>query len=241
MDVTFLGVGEAFDPDEPNSCALIEADGFTLLIDCGHSTVGPIWRECPDPDRIDAIYVTHRHADHIVGLIPVLNRWDADGRRKHLTILSSEQVRGEVQTLLTAGSIPWDHRSPFPIRFALAGEANQIGPFACAFAPTTHSAPNHAIRLTHDGRTLAYSGDGRPTPHSAALYEGADLLLHECFMPERADHLPFHCDLPTASALAGPKRVGLYHIKAGERGAMRDAVKGDPRLFVPDAGTGLTV
>ena len=241
MDVTLLGVGEAFDADEPNSSVLVQADGYTLLIDCGHSVVAPLWRICPGAETVDAVYLTHHHADHVLGLIPVLDRWACDGRRKMLRIITSETGIGQIQALLDAGFIPWDDRSPFPIGFEAAHAGMEFGPLAAHFAPTTHALPNSAIRLDYAGRSFAYSGDGRPTPQSAALYDGADLLLHECFMPEKADHLPFHCDLPTVLRLGGVARIGLYHIKAGQRDAMRGAIRDYRHLFVPETGSRLTV
>lgn len=212
-----------------------------MLIDCGHSAVAPLWRTCPRPDAIDAIYLTHHHADHVVGLVPVLDRWASDGRRKPLQILTTQDGVGQLQALLTAGFVPWDDRSPFPIHFGNAQAMRHIGPFAASFAPTLHAAPNTAIRLEHGGRRFAYSGDGRPTPQSAALYAGVDLLLHECFVAQPAEDLPFHCDLPTVLALTRVDRIGLYHIKAGLRAAMRHAVTAHPHVFVPEAGTRLVV
>ena len=219
----------------------MEADGYRLLIDCGHSAVGPIWHACPGPDTVDAIYLTHQHADHVLGLLPVLDRWGYDGRRKPLDILTDEVNVRPLQALLTAGSVAFDDRSPFRVAFEPTRQTRQVGPFAASFAPTTHAVPNSAIRLDHAGRSFAYSGDGRPTPQSAALYRGVDLLLHECFLPTRADDVPFHCDLPTVLELAGVVRVGLYHIKAGQRAAARAAAQAHPGLFVPEAGDTLTV
>jgi ribonuclease BN (tRNA processing enzyme) len=143
--------------------------------------------------------------------------------------------------LFEASFIPTDPRSPFPVELRVVGEVGRIGPFEARTAPTQHGAPNHAIRLESNGRRLAYGGDGRPTEAALALYTDAQLLLHECFAPDAADGMPGHCDLPTLRAIAGPERIGLYHIRAGQRDTMRARVAGDPRLFVPDAGLRLTV
>lgn len=238
--ITLLGVGEAYDANEANSAALVEAAGFTLLIDCGHSAVPAIWRRCTDPDMIDTIYLTHHHADHVVGLLPVVERWISEKRRRALTILTTPRGIDQLRRLFTAGFIPLDGTTPFPITLRPAAETARLGPFALTVAPTTHAVPNHAIRLELDGSRLAYSGDGRPTAQSLALYADADLLLHECYVPDRSD-LPYHCDLPTVRAIVGPPRIGLYHIRAGDRDAMKARIADDPRLFVPDAGAQLTL
>jgi ribonuclease Z len=237
MRIELLGVGEAFDPDQPNSSALVEHGGFTLLIDCGHSVIPRLWRARPDPEAVDAIYFTHHHADHVLGLPSVLDCWHYGGRRRKLLIVTTAPGIEQLRQLLAALRV--DTR--YELEFAVSAEIDAIGPFAVRTALTDHAAPNYAIRLEAGGRRFAHSGDGRPTPESRALYADADLLLHECYEPRAAPEMTFHCDLPTVRTIAGPPRIGLYHIHAGMRGAMRDAIAGDPRLFVPEAGDVLEV
>jgi ribonuclease BN (tRNA processing enzyme) len=50
---------------------------------------------------------------------------------------------------------------------------------------------SHGFRVTHDGATLAYSGDSAPTDELAALARGADLFLCEATLADAAgDGLP---------------------------------------------------
>src|SRR4051794_29276145 len=100
MRIELLGVGEAFDAEEPNAAALVEQDGFTLLIDCGHSAVSQLWRARPDPDAVDAVYLTHHHADHVLGLPAVINRWEFDGRRRDLLIVTTPAGIALVQRII---------------------------------------------------------------------------------------------------------------------------------------------
>lgn len=226
MRITVLGVGEAFDPDQPNSAASVEQDGFTLLIDCGHSAVAPVWRATTDPDRVDALYLTHRHLDHVLGVPAALHRWDHGGRRKPLLVVATDPVIELVERMLALLDVEPD----YPIRYL--AQPPTIGPFASSYAPMIHSAPVHAIRLDH----FVWSGDGRPTPELKALAADADLLMQECWSPTAAPDAQYHCDLPTARAIQGPSRIGLYHVKAGARPALRAAIAGDARLFVPEPG-----
>ncbi len=229
--MTLLGVGEAFAP-EPNSSALVEASGFTLLIDCGHATPPALWRARPDPDVVDAIYLTHHHADHVLGLVPVIDRWAVDGRKRKLTIYTTiwgiEQLRRLFEAMTASVGA-------FPIGYEVTADTPRIGPYATRVAQTAHASPNYAIRLERNGKRLAWSGDGRPTPEALALYADADLLMHECYFTEE-DAAQYHCDLPTVRAISGPARIGIYHVRDGDRGAMRQALAGDPRLFLPEAG-----
>ena len=53
MKVTFLGVGEAFDDDNTNTCMLIEAAGRRMLVDCGATAPPSIWKQSERPDYLD--------------------------------------------------------------------------------------------------------------------------------------------------------------------------------------------
>lgn len=234
--VTLIGVGEAYDPAEPTSSALVEAAGFTLLIDCGHAAIQPLWRRVTDREQVDAIYVTHGHADHIMGLVLLMDRWVSEGRRKGIVFFSSAPNLALLQQLFSVMHLPTGPKSPFPVEFRDIAENAAIGPFAIAAAPTQHGGANHAIKLERAGRRLAYSGDGRPTDQSRQLYADADVLFHECYAPTEAQGTHGHADLPMIRSIAGPPRIGLYHIRAGYRDTMRTAVAGDARLFVPEAG-----
>lgn len=237
MRLELLGVGEAFDPEQPNSSALVEQDGFTLLIDCGHSVVPRLWRAVRDPDQVDAIFFTHHHGDHVLGLPPVVNLWHYQGRSKELLIATTPAGIEQLQRLIALMKV----EPPYPLRYVVASELPSIGPFGVTLALTQHAAPNYAIRLDAADRSLAWSGDGRPTAESRALYADVDLLMHECFEPQAAPENIYHCDLPTVRAIIGPRRVGLYHVQAGKRGEMKAAVAGDSRLFVPEAGDAIEI
>lgn len=241
MRVTVLGVGEASDPAFPNTSVLVEAAGFTLLVDCGHSVPPQLWRLAPEPDRIGAVYLTHHHPDHCFGLVPVLIRWHDDGRTAPLEIVTTRWGQGHVRRLCRLGMLDLDRLS-YPVGFRDSREVEAIGPFAAAFARTRHAAPNHAIRLEHGGRVLACSGDGRPTPAALALYHGADLLIHECYMAEADGPLRYHIDFAGLLAASdGAGRVAITHVRADQRAEVARRVAADPRLLLPEPGDVLEV
>lgn len=68
MDVKFLGVGGAFDPEWGSSSALIDAGrGQGILIDCGATTYGDL-RRTGLIDQVTHILITHCHDDHVGSL-----------------------------------------------------------------------------------------------------------------------------------------------------------------------------
>ncbi len=241
ITVSLNGVGEAFDPDEPNSSALVEAHGFTLLIDCGHSAVRALWQRHMHPDQIDAIYLTHHHADHVLGLVPLLDRFGFDGRRRRLVIHTTQWGINHLRRLFEIGFVRLDEKSPFPLEFRVAASGQAIGPFAVDLAPTIHAVATRAIMLSVDGRHFAWSGDGRPTDEALTLYRRAHVLMHECYAVTPDRNTPYHADLPMVSSIEGPERIGLYHIGVAMRDGVRHKVLGDKRLFFAETGMVLNV
>src|ERR1700691_6168256 len=68
MRVTVIGCAGSFPgPDSPASCYLFEAEGFHLVIDMGNGALGVLQRHA-ELFGIDAICVSHLHADHCVDL-----------------------------------------------------------------------------------------------------------------------------------------------------------------------------
>ncbi|MGQ9368368.1 MBL fold metallo-hydrolase [Azospirillum sp. ST 5-10] len=226
MDIRVLGVGEAADPDLPNSSVTVAADGFRVLVDCGHSVPPVLWRAHPGPDAVDAVVFTHHHPDHCFGLVPVLIRWTDQGRTGPLDVVTTRPGRRQLLQLLEAGSVDPDRGLSFPLRWHDVLETGRLGPFALATAPTRHALPNRALRFAHGGAVFAYSGDGRPTAESEALFRGADLLFHECYTVAPDPAQAFHAAFPMMADL--PERLGvgalrLYHVRADQRAALAAA------------------
>lgn len=75
MDVTFLDVGQG------DSIFIQTTNGKNILIDAGTQSAGEkvvSYLKEMDVGKLDLVIATHPHADHIGGLIPVLNNFKVD-------------------------------------------------------------------------------------------------------------------------------------------------------------------
>jgi ribonuclease BN (tRNA processing enzyme) len=93
VKVQFVGVGEAFDETLSNNSQILEWDNTRLLIDCGYSVPHALWKMHPEPEYLDAIYISHRHADHYFGLPSYLVRLAEDGRKRDIEIICSQELK----------------------------------------------------------------------------------------------------------------------------------------------------
>jgi len=64
--ITFIGTGEAFDPDRTNTSYLVENNGKSLLVDCGYDAPKSLARYLKNSGRglldvPDIVLITHEH------------------------------------------------------------------------------------------------------------------------------------------------------------------------------------
>lgn len=243
--LTFVGTGEATDPDLPNT-SLLYRGSLTVLLDCGYSVPPALWRMSADPDLLDAVWISHRHADHTFGLPAVLLAMRLAGRTRPLRLLGAPGTETWLRRLLRLSYPGVLTKALFPIEIhVLRPRAPlRLGGVTFRVARTAHSLPNLAIRIDDD-RSIAYSGDGAPTPASRRLYEGVDLLVHECFWPERpsvghagADEL-----LPLVRE-ADVGRLAIVHVAKEGREALTERInrwEPPPVVLLPSPGDTLEV
>ena len=188
-----LGVGDAFSALFYSSCLLVEAGDARLLVDCPHP-IRKILRESTearvDVGDIDAVVVTHLHADHSSGLegYGYFSHF-ALGRRARLLAHPSVTARlwdghlaAGMEHLLPVGAEAPDGKTLddyfeiVPLDFE---NAVHVGPFSIECRATIHHVPTTALRISAAGRTLGYSADTAFDESLIAWLSSADLVIHE--------------------------------------------------------------
>ena len=71
MELLMLGTGRAMVTRCYNTCFLLSENGSHLLVDGGggNGILAQLRRTGVSPDEIHTIYVTHKHLDHILGIL----------------------------------------------------------------------------------------------------------------------------------------------------------------------------
>lgn len=241
MIATILGCGEAFDERLPNTSILLEC-GRMLLLDCGYSAPPQVWKAVADPGAIDAIWISHAHADHYFGMPALLGRMWEDGRTKPLTIFSHAPVLDQLPVALDLGYKGLPTRYQYEVHYCAVQEGRPVefGGATLNFAHSTHSAPNYALRVEAGGKAFCYSGDGMFTEAGRTLFSGADLVVHEAYAFEK---LPIHADIPSLVELRERERIGrlaFVHVQRALRRSperiMELVAKSAAALSLPEPG-----
>ena len=99
LSAIFLGTGGSV-PSARRSTAsvLIARGGERLMFDCGEGTQRQLQRSL-GLAQVDEIYLTHFHADHILGLPGMLKTYDLTDRQEPLTIYGPRGLRDLFSTL----------------------------------------------------------------------------------------------------------------------------------------------
>jgi ribonuclease Z len=254
IEVVFLGVGEAFDETLPNTSILIRFDAenspIMLLVDCGFTAPPRLWKETSKPDFIDAIWISHFHGDHALGLPSLLIRAWEDGRSKPLLILGQKGMSAFTRQAIDLAYPGFYEKLAFPITFEEIEPGGNVDLLGLMFstAETNHSQRNLALRIDAGGKSIYYSGDGKPTPESMLLAQGCHLIIHEAFHMET--ELPTHGTVMGAIDIAkryGTSHLALVHIQRKARAqvlenleSLRD-LAGPVQVMVPEPGDRITL
>lgn len=100
LEVTLLGTGGSMPLKNRHlSSCMLRSNGSSILIDCGEGTQIAI-KECGLTFKpIDAIFITHFHADHVSGLPGLLLSMGNEGRTERVTIIGPIGVQRVVNSL----------------------------------------------------------------------------------------------------------------------------------------------
>jgi ribonuclease BN (tRNA processing enzyme) len=231
MRLTVVGCAGSFPgPDSAASCYLLEAEGFRLVVDLGNGALGTLQRYAGLFD-IDAICLSHLHADHCVDLYSyaIARAYAPDGPREPIPVYGPAGTCERIGLIHGPGG---DDGLMKRFSFAtLVPGTIEIGPFRVTAAHVNHPVETFGFRFGHGGRSVAYSGDTGESQELVPLARDADVFLCEAAFLDQPD-LPSDLHLSALQAAryaarAGAGKLVLTHLVAwNERSASLDEAAG---------------
>ncbi|MBU3904844.1 MAG: ribonuclease Z [Nanoarchaeota archaeon] len=94
IEITFLGTGAAVPtPKRNHSAVLLHYSGEYILFDCGEGTQVQLQKAKVSPLKISKIFISHWHADHFAGLIPLIETLHLEKRKEALEVYGPNASR----------------------------------------------------------------------------------------------------------------------------------------------------
>jgi ribonuclease BN (tRNA processing enzyme) len=215
MRLTVLGCAGSFPgPEAACSAYLVEAGGFRLLVDFGSGSLSALQRYA-GLNTVDAIILSHLHCDHMMDacVYVVCRRYAPDGPLPALPVYAPAGAPERLAAAYSADEGPLDDVYTF---YGLQPGSFPIGPFTVTVDRVNHPVETYGVRLEHEGRVLAYSGDSSPCEALLRLAQGADLFLCEASYLDGVDNPPgLHLTGREAGEIAtkaGARRLLLTHL-----------------------------
>jgi ribonuclease Z len=191
--VTLLGTGSPTLSDTRfGPSTLVEAGDQRLVFDAGRGAAQRLQQLGVPFDRIDAIFLTHLHSDHVVGLPDLwLTGWILGRRTVPWELVGPTGTAAMAAHLAQAFAFDIDIRvreggqtaagARLAARDVAPGVVYERGGVKVTAFLVDHAlvAPAFGYRIDYAGRTVVLSGDTRFSPALIAVARGADLLVHE--------------------------------------------------------------
>ena len=199
MRLTVLGKSPSWQ-DAGGACSgyLIEHDGTTVLLDCGNGVFSKR-RMFRDYTRVDAVLISHLHADHFLDLVPFsyaltyaprqqpvpVDRWPGTDCPACPRLLAPRGATDTFRRVVGA----WGNEDLIEKAFGLeeydGTECVEIGPLRFNFQTVPHFTETFAISVEAEGAPgkLVYGADSRPTDDLVHFAKDADVFLIEATLP----------------------------------------------------------
>jgi len=201
--------------DRACSAYLIEDERFAFSLDFGTGAFANM-RRYADYDRLDAVVISHMHADHFLDLIPLRYalRYGSKRRSNRLPVWMPPGGAGMLRSMTSC--FAKEGNGDF---LDEAFDLNEFDPAAglpiaggrLRFAPTTHYITSFAIRYERNGTSITYSADTAPDARVVELARGTDLFLCEAtLLAGEKEHAGIrgHSSAAEAAKMAADAEVG---------------------------------
>lgn len=190
MKIIILGSGSGVPSLTRGAPGLaIKIDKQVLLFDSGSGTLNRLLRAKIDYRKLDYIFYSHFHPDHVAELVPLLFacKYHSEPRTKPLKIIGPKGLKDLYYGLLNVYG-EWIRPEKYTVKLIEPRNRKYRGKgWTVKTKPMVHSKSSLGYRLeeTESGRTVVYSGDTDYCKAIIELSRNADILILECSFPEK--------------------------------------------------------
>lgn len=214
MELTILGSGTCVPSLSRNSPAnFLKILNSNILIDCGPGTMGQLLKAKIDYKKIDFIFLTHFHADHIGelrSLIQALNWTPNFDRKKDLILIAPVGFKKFYKQTINGKPRP----NTYQIKVKEIKKMLAFSNFKVECVKTIHSDESVAYKFIKKTKSIIISGDCDFDNNLIEFSKKSNLLLIECSFVDKLKikgHMtPSECG--QIAKIANVKKLVLTHL-----------------------------
>ncbi|MEM3794984.1 MAG: MBL fold metallo-hydrolase [Thermoprotei archaeon] len=179
--IVFLGTGAGGFRGSARCKSSVYMDG--MLFDCGVGVSGRL-EDLGLLDKVDAIFITHLHSDHLSGIYDTLVSMVVERRSRPLSIYAPPGLRGLLEAYSSLGNKLSSPETGFSVKlFVSLNTSARVGEYTVEGILLDHVVTNAGYLVRWGDRVLVYTGDTRE-PSNLLKYR-MDYLIHEATFTER--------------------------------------------------------
>ena len=252
IKVTLLGTaaGPVVRLNRYQTTTLVEAGGERFLFDCGRGVLLRMVEAGIPMDAVAKVFLTHLHSDHVVDLPDMLlTPWAARTARKvPLEVWGPDGTVEMMNNLQKAFAFDIHIRRDVDEKFSAEGikvishdvkegvlyEKNgvKVTAFLVDHGPVK---PAYGYRVDYAGRSIALSGDTRPSENLVRYSKGVDVLIHEALDPEMFRKIPNSFTTAQSESIIAhhttPEQAGEIFTKVSPKLTVLSHTDGSPELL----------
>lgn len=249
MELLMLGTGHAMVTRCYNTCFLLSGNGERLLVDAGggNGILVQLEKAGVSVDEIHTIYVTHKHVDHVMGVIwmirTICQNINRGTYRGTLTVCAHQElldiIRSIVMMLIREKETRHIGSRVLFVPVADGEEREILGHKTVFFDVRSVKAKQFGFSMYLSCGKFTCLGDEPLSPSGEPYARGSAWLMHEAFCLESQSdiftpHEKLHSTVKEAcenAARMGVKNLILYHSEDRNLPRRRELYTEEGRAF----------
>lgn len=212
MKITVIGFYGGYPYNgQATSSYLVQSDDFNLLLDCGSGALIQL-EKVLDPLQLDAVILSHYHADHIADVGVLQHYWQLNPGIKKEPLLP---IYGHTLDMVNFKRLNWPNSTQ-----AMPYETNQpldLGPFRITFLPVQHPVDAFAMRIVekNSGKNFVFTADTRYFSELVKFVQDTDLMISDTNFLSEPKGSKWHLTVPETGKIvneAHVKRLLMSHL-----------------------------
>lgn len=214
--IYMLGTGTAIPIRRSLPCIVLKIDSDLYVFDIGEGCQQRMISAGLGIVKIKAIFITHMHGDHYLGIYGLLQSMYLLGKNNNLTIVAPPELMNILEKMIELKLIKINKHDIYTV---CEGEIYSDNKIVVHAFQVEHSIPSYGYSImVKSKKHIVYTGDTAPSEKVIKNAENSDLLIHESTFTNRDREEAYKekhstaTDAALIACKANVKQLVLTHI-----------------------------